>query len=80
MASHLVDTESQNQNTIPLILATKVLAQPRDGSHFVVRSPSEFQASELEAASNQTVEETQELFAESSGNLIYAGYPYDPYK
>lgn len=62
------------------LLSGRYLAQPRDSSYFVVRSTSDFQAGGLGAASNQTIEETQELLAESSGNLIYAGYPYDPYK
>ena len=69
-----------NNYTIPLILVTTILAQPHDGSELAVSSASGFQADELGAAANQTIDETQNHFTENSGNLIYAGYPYDPYK
>lgn len=69
-----------NEYTIPLILVTTVLAQPIGGSHLTVRSTSGFQAGESGGASSRTVDETQKHFTENSGNLVYAGYPYDPYK
>jgi hypothetical protein len=59
-----------------LILVTTVLAQVREGYNFAVRPTRGLRGKELGAASNQSVVETQE----DTGNLIYAGYPYDPYK
>jgi hypothetical protein len=70
-----------SERTIPLILVTTVLAQARERSHFAVPLADRFRARELGAASNQCLEETQtHSTADDSGNLIYAGYPYDPYK
>ena len=68
MTSHLVDTESRNVAFFPVVVC------PSDQAIFSAKR------SEHGAASGQAVEEPQELWGESSGNLIYAGYPYDPYK
>ena len=69
-----------SQYTIPLILVTTVLAQPRDGSNFAARPTDGLRTNELGAASNQSVGGMQKPLTDNSGNLIYAGYPYDPYK
>lgn len=73
-----VTATPSSEYTIPLILVTTVLAQPREVSNFAVRLNSGLKAAELSAATIQSTEETPQT--EDSGNLIYAGYPCDPYK
>ena len=44
------------------------VTQPKLGNQFRARRPR-----------TRTVEKTQSLLSASGANLMYAGYPYDPY-
>jgi hypothetical protein len=47
------------------------VTQPKLGNQFRVRRPRN--------ANDKTIEKTQSLVSASGANLMYAGYPYDPY-
>jgi len=68
MDSHHADSSARN---------VVILVQYRGGSQFAFRSEPNLQA--REAATEQAAAKTQTRLPETSGNLIYAGYPFDPY-
>ena len=47
------------------------VTQPKLGNQFRVTRPRK--------ASDKAVERTKSLLSASGANLMYAGYPYDPY-
>jgi hypothetical protein len=47
------------------------VTQPKLGNQFRVRRARK--------ASDKTIEKTQSRLCASGANLMYAGYPYDPY-
>ena len=47
------------------------VTQPKLGNQFRVRRPRK--------TNDKAVEKTKSLLSASGANLMYAGYPYDPY-
>ena len=47
------------------------VTRPKLGNQFRVRRPRK--------ANDKAVEKTKSLLSASGANLMYAGYPYDPY-
>ena len=61
--------------TVPLIFAATIPVRRPDG----VRNADQV-ANRAQTAISKTIDRSEEQPDEPSGNLVYAGYPYDPYK
>jgi hypothetical protein len=49
------------------------------GNQGLVRLKSQLQVAQARSAAEQMAGKNEELLGTSGGNLVYAGYPYDPF-
>jgi hypothetical protein len=57
-----------------------ILARRLDGANRAhIQLKSQLQVGNPHTVTEETVEKIEELLGPSGGNLVYAGYPYDPF-
>jgi hypothetical protein len=68
------------QDPIALPYVAKVVERPGDSAN---RAQAELkrkvQDGQLSSITRKTIDKIEELLGASGGNLVYAGYPYDPF-
>ena len=78
---HVVSTAAPlMQDLVPLPYITTVVERREDSAN---RAQAELkhrvQDGRLSSITRKTVDKIEELLGASGGNLVYAGYPYDPF-
>jgi CRP-like cAMP-binding protein len=68
------------RDPITLLYVAKVLARRLDSANrALVELKRQVQASQSSSVTCKTVDKIEELVGASGANLVYAGYPYDPF-
>lgn len=69
------------QNPMAVLYVATVLAQRLDSAnHALIHLKSQLKAGEPHNAVAKTVSKMEELLSVSRASLVYAGYPYDPFR
>ena len=69
------------QNPMAVLYVATVLAQRLDSAnHALINLKSQLKAGEPHNAVAKTVSKMEELLSVSRASLVYAGYPYDPFR
>ena len=78
---HVADTAALLvQDPVALLYVAAVLAQRLDNANrAVIVLKSQLQAGQPRSVIGKTVEKMEGLLGASGGNLVYSGYPYDPF-
>ena len=78
---HVADAATLlTQDPIALLYIATVLARRLDGANkALIDLKHQVQSGESRGVIRNTVEKMEELLGASSGSLVYAGYPYDPF-
>lgn len=74
------DTVRADEAPVSLIYLATILVTDLDHARIVDQTGDRARGQLSRITGGKTMDKSQEQLAESSGNLIYAGYPYDPYK
>lgn len=74
------DTVRADEAPVSLIYLATILVTDLDHARIVDQTADRARGQLSRITGGKTMDKSQEQLAESSGNLIYAGYPYDPYK
>jgi CRP/FNR family cyclic AMP-dependent transcriptional regulator len=77
---HVADATTIRVDPIALLYVATVLAQRLDSANRgLLELKRQVQAGEPRSVIGQTVEKIEELLGATGANLMYAGYPYDPF-
>jgi len=78
---HVADAAALlGQDTTALLYVAAVLARRLDAANkALVELRSQLQAGEPNSVIGKTIEKVEGILGASGANLVYAGYPYDPY-
>jgi CRP/FNR family transcriptional regulator, cyclic AMP receptor protein len=79
---HVADAANLlSQDSVALLYVAEVLARRLDGANrALIELKNQLQAGQPRSVINKTVEKVEEMLGVGGGaNLVYAGYPYDPY-
>ncbi len=68
------------QDPVTLLYVAEVLARRLDGANrALIELENQLQAGQPRDVINKTVEKVEEILGVGGANLVYAGYPYDPF-
>ena len=78
---HVVSTAAPlMQNPVALPYVATVVERREDSANRAQVEPNrQVQDGQLSSITRKTIDKIEELLGASGGNLVYAGYPYDPF-